>query len=393
MTSSPMLQLSASGPTTAISAGNNPSLKSSSVRSVPIHDTNSPSDSLGLTATASFDDAVRQVHEFEARIRTDQVRPASIHVAADWVTAADHEYSLEGDGLRQFCQSVGAPHTYLVSLPSALRVAALQHHLDQRHYRRGPNSDEQTTIISRDGRFLAFGRSDLQSLTGLDVLSAVRDGIGETPASLAVSRLSFDGESFVTEIVSRQVPIEVRPGDVICGGLRVTHSHLGAEATSILSFVLRLVCANGLVHRECTGPRRTARTRRLPAGSKGVRERQLEQVRRLAHQSWSHTQRLLNSVQHLREESVSDPRSVFERYLRNARLYSQALLARLLEAWAIENSERTAFGVLNAMTRVATHEARLSERQRRAIAALAGIFAQKNTHVCPYCFSVLSTAT
>jgi hypothetical protein len=63
----------------------------------------------------------------------------------------------------------------------------------------------------------------------------------------------------------------------------------------------------------------------------------------------------------------------------------------LLLAWEAEGSEPSAFGALNALTRVATHSAELPEWQRQRLSRLAGIFANQDVHLCPHCFSVLAT--
>jgi len=79
-----------------------------------------------------------------------------------------------------------------------------------------------------------------------------------------------------------------------------------------------------------------------------------------------------------------------QRFLRQARMHSARLLKLVEAAWRAEGAEPTAFGFLNALTRVATHEADLSAPQRRRLDLLAGIFAGQERHLCPACFSVLS---
>jgi hypothetical protein len=343
----------------------------------------------GLAHAISISDAHACTRDFESGLAFDSHPRGLILVASNRLSAANRDYSLEGDGLRRLCQSVAAPFPYLHSLPPCLRSELLQYHVDRCHGSGSRRSHNSTTIISRDGRFLAFGRADLQMLTGSQILSAAAEAINENRYALQVSRIGFAQERMVFEIVGRQAVAEVRRGDVITAGIRVEHCYLGTQATTVHAFVLRLVCANGLTARECTGPRCTARTRRLPTQSENAAQRQIDQVRRLTSERWAHAQRVLDSVRRLREEQVANPSVVFERFLRTGRLYSQSLMKRLIEAWRSEDNEHTAFGVLNALTRVATHDTNLSDRQRRALAALAGIFAQKNTHICPHCFSVL----
>lgn len=79
---------------------------------------------------------------------------------------------------------------------------------------------------------------------------------------------------------------------------------------------------------------------------------------------------------------------MLERWLLRARLSGQ--LQRLLSAWRAEGGEDTIYGAINAVTRVATHERELSERQRHILTALAGLLAFPEVHVCPRCNSILA---
>jgi hypothetical protein len=65
---------------------------------------------------------------------------------------------------------------------------------------------------------------------------------------------------------------------------------------------------------------------------------------------------------------------------------------KLVEAaWNSEGAEPTAFGVLNALTRVATHDPSLSDQQRRRLDLLAGIFAGQDVHLCSHCYSLIAS--
>ena len=348
-------------------------------------------DLLESTPPRSIAAVLRRLEEADAGLRIERVHPDSIRVKDDGLWADNQRFDLVGDGFVRLCESVNAPSSYLAGLPSSLGTSALQFHIEQRDYCPPRLRDGQTAIISRGGRFLSMGRSDLLNLTGSEVVTAALEGVGESYADLEVSDLRFNDESFTLEFISSREATEVRVGDVISSGLQVQHSRLGDHPTVILSFVYRLICRNGMVYRECTGARRTSRIRRLAGGSDAAVEQQRHQIRRLSGERWTHAQRLLEPIRRSSQEPVAKPLGVMERFLRSGRLFSRDLLQWLEEAWAAENSERTAFGVLNALTRVATHEMRLSERQRRALAALAGIYARQSTHICPHCFSVLST--
>ena len=115
-------------------------------------------------------------------------------------------------------------------------------------------------LVSRSGQFLDIDRSDLFRLSGADALSAITDGVGHDSATLEVHAANFIDEGFAVELLSPKFSEEVRPGDLIRAGLRVEHSFLGHQATVITTFVYRLVCKNGLIHRDCQNQRRSPRT-------------------------------------------------------------------------------------------------------------------------------------
>jgi hypothetical protein len=257
----------------------------------------------------------------------------------------------------------------------------LQHHLE-----RGDLGGCEVTVISRGDEFRAFGRPDLNRIDGTAVLGAIRDGTGQ---DLLVHRLTFDDDGFQTDLIAPDAGEEVAPGDVLRYGLRVTHSALGEHATWIETYILRLVCSNGLTHRECVS-RRAARTRRLRADHPDASRLQVEQVRKLARSSWSGLAAKVQAIRALREERVDDVGAVFNRWLERARVSTRNLLPVLQEAWREEGSEATSYGVMNALTRVATHAPGLSTRMRGVLSGLAGILAFRHEHICPRCFSVLS---
>ena len=86
---------------------------------------------------------------------------------------------------------------------------------------------------------------------------------------MEVQNLEIEDEAFRLDIVSPSVSREVRRGDVIQAGVRVEHAYTGERATTVMAFVVRLVCANGMVRRECVGSRENGahpQARCRPAG-------------------------------------------------------------------------------------------------------------------------------
>lgn len=333
-----------------------------------------------------------QMTEQEAGLQRNPFPASQLRVEADRLIAGDREFRIGNEGLRRLCKWFRAPADYLASLKPQTRARVLQDHFAEGRHGHARLNDGASYVLSRDGTFLDLGRSDLLTLDNATVVEAVREGIGEHATELEVQNLSVDDESFTLEIVSSRIADEVRPGDVLRGGVHVTHSQLEGEATQVLAYVNRLVCSNGLVQRQCVGEKRrsTPRTRRLSADRPEARDMQRAQIRKLVAETWEGLSKKLDVIRRLQDKSV-EVRPVLERFLRQAHLYSQSLMERLLEAWEIEGSEPSAFGALNALTRVATHSAELPSWQRQRLSRLAGVYANQDVHLCPHCFSVLAT--
>lgn len=332
---------------------------------------------------STIDEAIKEMTQVEEQLVEDDLAPEELCTESGYLLAPGRRYRLADEGMERFCKRLGAPSKYLMTLDREVSAPVIQHHLD-----RGDLGEDRLTLIVRDGTFVAFGRTDLLRLTGAEVVQAVLAGIGQESDGLHVSGRSYSNDSYQLDLLSEDVSEEIVPGDIVQAGLRITHSLIGEHATLIESFISRLICANGLTHRECAGSR-AVRTRRLPVGDPDARRLQIAQVERLASQAWGTLRTKLHAMRDLRDEQV-DVRKFLERWLLRARLSGRNLMPMMLQAWDAEGSESNTFSALNAMTRVATHQLTLPVRQRRTLSALAGLIAFRNLHICPRCFSLLS---
>lgn len=290
--------------------------------------------------------------------------------------ADDRQFSLSEHGFEQLCGRISAPAPYLRSLDLDVRQSVLQ-----RHIARGDLDSDRLTVISRGNEFLGFGRADLLRISGREAFEAIQEGVSR---DIEVSTLKVQGESVHADLLVENALAEVAPGDILRAGLQVTHSLIGDHATWIEAYILRLQCANGMTHRECV----SARTRRLPIGHKDARQMQIAQVRRLAADTASALEKKLATIRELRDQPVDVDR-MLTRWLDRARLSTRRWLPVALNAWETEGGEATAYGLMNALTRIATHGEGISARQRRIFSGLAGLLAFQRVHICPRCFSQL----
>jgi len=279
---------------------------------------------------------------------------------------------------------IGAPGRYLEQHSPVLQATLLTEHA-----MRGDFGQRPTVVMNRNS-FVTIAQGELRSLPIADVISAAQDGLGNDADGLVVTRIAGYPGRLDVEIVSPSKAIAVRPGDIVQSGLHIDHQRFGNRATLIESFTYRLVCTNGMTRRQCSGEG-CARTRRLPVNLPNSSELQLAQIRRLVRRNWDGLQEQLD-VLRATAERPARVRELLSQWLRNVRVSPVTMLERLLTAWNVEGAENTFYGAVNALTRVATHDRELSERQRRVLGSLAGVLAFSAKHVCDRCFSVISRA-
>ena len=362
----------------------------------------------GAIGAANSVRTLDQVHELIRRYEdglTSSVFPLSrLQFAEKRLLMDGLEFELNDAGVHRICGALGAPPSYLERLPLDLRDRNLEFGLERQGRSEFGLSDANSAVLSRNGSFVGFRRADLCLLSGTEIVDALREGLGECAQGLHVQNVAISKESFRLDVVSDRLRTDVRKGDVVQAGIHLEHSLLGEQATVVTAYLLRLVCSNGMTHRECVGSRRTKRTRRLDSTRADARHLQFEQVRSLVQDTRQNLTKTLAAIAALQNEmfdTVADVDKTFQHFLRRARMYSGNLMLLLQRAWREPHGgdqETSHFGILNALTWLATHPAdlslnngqvyRLSDRQRWSLSNLAGVFATQRIHICPRCFSL-----
>lgn len=232
--------------------------------------------------------------------------------------------------------------------------------------------------------------------------SEILDGLGASlPADLEaadvrVEHFSDDGIDLELRIYAPSIAVDPRRGDTVNGGLLLRHSHTGESATQVQVYMRRLACSNGLVQHICAD-RKNRRTRRLSQGA-AQRDRQLEQLGRLAEEGWAQLGEKLDSLSDLLGRR-GDPKELVEEFItaNRRRLSINERTATAIRT-ALENDELpptgTAWDVLNALTRVTSHgsDDLMSTRQRQELERAAGAFGDEDARSCPRCGAKLTGA-
>ena len=234
------------------------------------------------------------------------------------------------------------------------------------------------------------------------MIRAVLEALGNDGQFYSVNRLNVTGDSISVELKTPRQTHAVQVGDVIQGGISLSHSFLGSHPTTVDLFIYRLRCQNGMSLRHCVGHTKISRSRRLKNISEQSVAAAIEQIQRMVHERLSHRDALFTSLSQLPEARIhrvtgSEDEESIRRFLlpslRATHLWSDDLWRRVLApAWRHVhggNGELTEFAAVNTVTYVATHQRDLSFRQRRTLARLAGLLAFRRVHVCPRCNSAV----
>lgn len=335
-------------------------------------------------------EAMARVQSEDAALTAYPVPVRGLAMEGGMLSAGEQCFPFTEKSLSRLCERFGhrpkVPANYLWSLTSGLRNGLLQHHLSE-----GIGGDGMISLFSRGDELIGFGRADLARLTGRDVLEAACAGTGSRDEDLEVAQLGVEDEALRFDLIVHRASHEVRRGDVVTAGVRVAHSLTGDFATKVEGYLHRLICTNGAVHRECVGPREVPRTRRLPASHPQAKDQRRKQVHRLVANALGTLNRRFEGLERLTSERV-DFEHFATPWLRRSRLSPHRLLPLLRQAHGEEGGEETAYGVMNAFTRVATHQAELSPNIRDVLARLGGMLAFGHSRVCSQCWSLIAAS-
>lgn len=333
------------------------------------------------TKPGTFGELLSEAAEWDAALTTTRLNPRESEFDADGIRSKGELFRMGQMARTGLFAKIGAPGTYWERHTPQFQAAALSEHLNKGDFGSAP------MLVLRQGEVVTTARGELFTLPIHDVFKATEEALGQESESLSVARIGRDAERVDVELVSPSKAVAVRPGDIVQSGLHIVHHRFGSQATLIEAFIYRLVCSNGMTRRECVSGA-PARTRKLPIDFPNNRDLQMNQVRRLTRQTWNGLEMQLNALR-TTSERPAHVEELLTRWLQRARMSVRTMMARLLVAWREEGAENTYYGAVNALTRVATHDLDLSERQRRALASLAGLLSFSEVHICPRCFSVL----
>jgi hypothetical protein len=106
-------------------------------------------------------------------------------------------------------------------------------------------TEDKRMIRILDGNIRAILSDRYRVLDNFDLVFLALDEFAKAGAD--VHKLNLTESHLFVKAVTPKLQGEIRPGDVIQGGLIIKNSEVGASRFAVEPFVLRLKCANGLV--------------------------------------------------------------------------------------------------------------------------------------------------
>ena len=343
--------------------------------------------------TIAFHELANRARIWDEQLREMPSLPAAaIGIGGNEFNFGEISIPLDQESRNRLFVIAGAPQSYLSQRSIDIQNLALREHLQQGTF------GEIVTPVLQAGKLLTLHSGRLAEMTYSEVLGAVSETLGDDAAPLSVTKIDHSDTRLELEVTSPAKSMEVRRGDIIRGGLHISHSRYQGDATQIFAFIYRLVCENGMIQRQCVS-QGIVRTRKPPAGHPNAKEMLMDQVRRLTQQTWNRVEKQMSEFQaasHRQVEVVPLVRQFLQRARISTKVTDSAepanttIMDRILAAWRLEGADDSYFGAVNALTRVGTHDLSLSPRQRRLLILLGGLMAFSGAHICPRCFSVIS---
>lgn len=148
---------------------------------------------------------------------------------------------LRDAAFRHLAERAGAPAAYLAKLPAKLTRACLMHGLT--------TTDAPTGGLIRlaGGQARAIVSGRYAALDDALVLDQVERALTDRGLlGMVQVRGVAVGTTTVVRVTWARESIEVRPGDVIEGGIDIVNGEIGNRSVGITPSLYRLVCANGL---------------------------------------------------------------------------------------------------------------------------------------------------
>ncbi|MFH1485748.1 MAG: hypothetical protein ABIH46_06735, partial [Chloroflexota bacterium] len=171
----------------------------------------------------------------------------------------------------------------------------------------------------------------------------------------------------------------VRRGDMVRAGAMVTFSPINTVMPAVQSYVVRLVCTNGMTSRTVLANY---------AGGGGEGDDVWQWFRQSVHAAYQSLAEVVNRYREMSQERIPPEHraTMLEELIRQASITGKE--AEAIRAQAIQAPPHNSYDMMNLITWATSHVVRSPARRQRALDASAA-FASQSEHArrCPLCHS------
>ena len=327
-----------------------------------------------------------RLQQLEQGISRRNISPPEIQMLdSGEIRIASENFIVNTEAQKCIARLVHCPVKFFESVPVDLRAGITNRLLPM------SNLERISITVLNNSEVVGFSDASLLSLSGTEILEAA---FGVMPESfrteldqLEVRRFRSASDILELDVTTPRASVELRVGDIAAAGISIYHSSSGAFAAQISTYLHRLACTNGLLVPVCRNDKRL-RIRRLDSSLFSKTE-MLANIRRISQIAWDELELKLHALAELSTNKV-DPEAVLADLVKRMHLnkrISQALREALYEdELGFDGSQ---LGVINALSRVATHHLGLNRLLRRRLMEASGVLSQEEVHRCPTCLSIV----
>lgn len=231
------------------------------------------------------------------------------------------------------------------------------------------------SVMLMDGAIASFDKPHLGRQVNPERLVATIERAIPHPEYLQV--IPRDDFTASIELVGEKQEAVVR-GDLVRAGALINFSPIGTVAPEVQSFVLRLLCTNGMVDTQVL--------REYNGGGGGEGDDIYQWFRKSLVDAYSAITPIVNRFREMREDHIPAAQRalILEDMLRKADIKGE--LADTIRARAIQEPPRNAYEMLNLITFASSHLAP-DPAQIRRLRSVAAHFSSEGRHsgLCPLC--------
>ena len=309
-----------------------------------------------------FSELLTEVRQEDVKALT--VLPLAVRLKEDELQFGDSLLPINESGRQQLYKHINVPSKYLERCPIDLRDMNVNAWIQQ--------IEEEIKVCYTNDNVVGFLKPESVFVPFYPVLEAMGEVLG---TELSVTNFSKTNGDFTYNVeLSTPEEHEVKAGDAVRTGICMQYSPFPNVSKKIYTYILRLVCSNGMRSRE-RGLRFRFAGKSLGEITNDVKDATIK-----ALSSANEKIEVLRTFANFEVDRDHAIQGIFNSSDIPARLYN-----RVLEN--AQNEDSTMWGVLNAFTAAANQAGTLKERM--SLQEIAGEIVDKGTHECPICSTII----